>query len=137
MSRARGKLCLTVAPVCAGVGQLLATILVLVTLAFCGAHRFTAPARLIGHVAPSLHAGSTPRVLDAVAPRLDASLQRVRLWLDLPLVPGLRPPRVARFASAWGDVPALGPGHFRPRDLSLSHFRRRIPRMNSEDPPCG
>jgi hypothetical protein len=140
MSRGRAKVGLSAAArdqrALEGVQQLLAAALVLVALALFGVQGFAAAPRVVQRSVASLHTGSEPRLVDAAPHRLDAPLKRDRVWLDLPLGPAAYGSRLARLPSAQHATPALGPGRARPRDLRLSHFRRRIPRMNSEDPPC-
>lgn len=110
--------------------------LVLAAVVLLGVQGSAAAPRVVDRTAPSLHSGSQPRVVDATPQRLDLPLKRDHSWLDLPFVPPDQRSGVARVSGAQHDAPALGPGRARSTDLRLSHFRRRIPRMNSEDPPC-
>jgi len=137
MSRVRTMLSCPVPRVRAAAAQVLAAALMLAALVLCAVRSPTAAPRLVKCAAPSLHSGSTPRLVDAAPPRLEAPLKRARVTLDLPAVASASAEPFARFTVAHAAARGLGPGRVGARDLYLSHFRRRIPRMNSEDPPCG
>lgn len=116
---------------------LLAAVLVLAALLLIGARGAAAAPRDTAHSGATLHEGSRALLVDAAPRRSDVQIRRDRVWLDLP------PLSLARGRNRFQDprrecaVLRLGPGFDLARDLRLSHFRRRIPRMNSEDPPCG
>ncbi|MEO6603248.1 MAG: hypothetical protein ABIQ16_25410 [Polyangiaceae bacterium] len=117
--------------------QLLAALLVLAAVLLFGARGFAGSPQVVEHSVASLHSGSQSQWVDAAPNRIDAQLKRDRVWFDLPLLLLPPNPSATRFVATRRDAPALGPGRVGPRDLRLSHFRRRIPRMNSEEPPCG
>ncbi|MET0791233.1 MAG: hypothetical protein ABW061_06895 [Polyangiaceae bacterium] len=119
---------------------LLAGLLVLAAILLFGARGDAAALQVVQHSGPTIDSRSQSSLADAAPRRIDAQVKRDRVWLDLPLLPlAARPSAVSLQPEARSDAPALGPGCARAheRDLRLTHFRRRIPRMNSEDPPCG
>ena len=141
MSRSRARLSPDTAPARAWswAEQLLASALVIAALLLSGVRGGDVAPRASAHAEPSLHSGSRAPLLDAAPRRLDVQVRRERVWLDLPPLPLASAPSASRLFAAVRSSSArlLGPGREPARDLRVAQFRRRIPRMNSEEPPCG
>ena len=85
----------------------------------------------------SIEAGSRHRSFDATPPRAEPQARRDRGDAqDHPLHPQLVATQGAqRFVLHELHRVGIGPGYQLPRDRAASHFRRRIPRLSSEEPP--
>jgi hypothetical protein len=93
--------------------------------------------------APQVGASRTPEATaafahlgsEALAPRPDLRVGRERASSgDLPQ-PAALTAALDRWFSSSRDSRAVGTGIELARDDRVCHFRRRIPRMNSEEPP--
>lgn len=115
--------------------KLCATLVALAAMLLLAAQAHTPLTKVFEQAGPSISDGARHHVVAVVPRRSDSQVRRDRGWLDdvLPLLSlaSAAPRQLAQYRPAG----ALGAGYVAPRDRSISQFRKRIPRMNSEDPP--
>lgn len=115
--------------------RLCATLAALAAVLLLAAQAHAPVAKFFERSGPSISGGASPQAVAAVPRRGEPQIRRDPAWFDdvLPLLSlaGVAPRQRAQYR----PTEALGAGYVAPRDRSISQFRKRIPRMNSEDPP--
>lgn len=118
---------------------LFGAMLALSALLFAGryAHAAAAAAPSVDASGPSLRRASLPhQAVEAVPRRLVHEGRRDgRAYDDFRAPVRLAALGTLRVARVWYQATGLGPGWEPPHALRNPHLRRRLPRMNSEDPP--
>src|SRR5690349_821176 len=116
---------------------LFGAVLALSALLFAGRYAAAAEAPSVDTSGPSLRRASLPhQAVEAVPRRLVHEGRRDgRACDDFRAPVRLAALGTLRVARAWHVADGLGPGWEPPHALRNPHLRRRLPRMNSEDPP--
>ena len=116
---------------------LFGAVLALSALLFAGRYGAAAAAPSADTAGPSLRRASLPpRAVEAVPRRLVHEGRRDgRACDDFRAPVRLAALGTLRVVRVWHQAAGLGPGWQPPHALRNPHLRRRLPRMNSEDPP--